>query len=163
LFQRRTAGVTAGRSVWAQSSLAAPGPEPNAAQKNVFVFMNYITQPDAPLVSPVIPRCEFQHFPELRGSSQQRKLPAQINDMTMLFFSSDDSEVQAAARNLLDAGIACEIRHGPFPDGMVSQTFEAELWVRDDSDAYRALMLCVQLGIGFAKRAVNSAALAAAD
>jgi len=81
----------------------------------------------------------------------------------MLYFSSDDSEVQGAARNLLDAGIACEIRHGPCPDGMVSQPFEVELWVQRDQDCHRALMLCVELGIGFAKRAIKSAALAAAD
>jgi hypothetical protein len=83
--------------------------------------------------------------------------------MTMLFFSSDDSEVQAAARKLLDAGIACEVRHGPFPDGMVSHPTEAELWIERDQDCHRALLLCVELGIGFAKRAIKTASLAAAD
>jgi hypothetical protein len=81
----------------------------------------------------------------------------------MLFFSSDDSEVQGAARILLDAGIACEVRHGPFPDGMVSLPSQAELWLERDQDCHRALMLCVELGIGFAKRAIKSATLAATD
>jgi hypothetical protein len=83
--------------------------------------------------------------------------------MTMLYFSSDDSEIQCAARNFLEAGIACEIRHGPFPDGMVALPFESELWIERDQDCHRALMLCVELGIGFAKRGVKTAALAAAD
>lgn len=83
--------------------------------------------------------------------------------MTLLFFSPDDSEVQGAAQNLLQAGIPCEIRAGPFPDGMFAHPFESELWVRNDGDSYRALMLCVELGIGFAKRAVKAAELAAAD
>jgi hypothetical protein len=83
--------------------------------------------------------------------------------MTMLFFSPDDSEVQGAAQNLLQAGISCEIRRGPLPDGMIAQPFDTELWVQNDSDCYRALMLFVELGIGFARRAVKPAELAVAD
>jgi len=81
----------------------------------------------------------------------------------MLFFSSDDMEVQGAAKCLLEEGIACEVRNGPFPDGMVTHPFEAELWVTDDRDCYRALMLCVERGIGFAKRAMKGMALADTD
>jgi hypothetical protein len=83
--------------------------------------------------------------------------------MTMLFFSPDDSEVQGAAQNLLEAGISCEIRRGPLADGLIAQPFETELWVRNDGDCYRALMLFVERGIGFARRAVKPPELAAAD
>jgi len=72
--------------------------------------------------------------------------------MTMLFFSPDGSEVEGVARNLLDAGIPCEVRSGPFPDAMFPYEADAELWVQNDKDYYRALMLFVQLGIGFSKR-----------
>lgn len=83
--------------------------------------------------------------------------------MTMLFFSSDDSEVQGAAKRLLEAGIPCVVRNGPFPDGMVSHPFDAELWIENDRDCYRALMLCVEHGIGFAKRAMKKMAMADSD
>jgi hypothetical protein len=81
----------------------------------------------------------------------------------MLFFSSDDSEVQGTAKCLLEAGIACEVRNGPFPDGMAPDPFEAELWIENDRDCYRALMLCVERGIGFAKRAIKRVAMADLD
>lgn len=76
--------------------------------------------------------------------------------MTLLLLSSDDSEIQGAAQSLVAAGIPCEIRHNPFPDGMFAHHFETELWVRNDGDGYRALRLCAELGIGFANRAIKA-------
>jgi hypothetical protein len=69
--------------------------------------------------------------------------------MKILFFSSDDSEVQRLKQELDAAGIACEIRGGLLPDSNA----QPELWIQDERDCYRALMLCTQLGLGFARRA----------
>jgi hypothetical protein len=73
--------------------------------------------------------------------------------MKMLFFSSDDSEVQQVSREFIHAGIPCEIRSGHLPS---DRPAEAELWIQNDRDCHRALMLCVQLGIGFARRPVET-------
>lgn len=70
--------------------------------------------------------------------------------MKMLFFSSDDTEVEQVSREFTQAGIACDVRHTVCRIGEVPT--QAELWVRDDRDCHRALMLCVQRNIGFAKR-----------
>jgi len=83
--------------------------------------------------------------------------------MTMMFFSSDDSEVQGAAKCLLEAGIPCEVRNGPYPDGLAVDPLEIELWIENDRDSYRASFLCVALGIGFAKRALKTVAMADVD
>ena len=72
--------------------------------------------------------------------------------MKMLFFSSDPSEVKQASQEFLSAGIQCEIRNCPLQDGMSSNGSHAELWIQNDGDCHRAFLLCVQLGIGFAKR-----------
>lgn len=70
--------------------------------------------------------------------------------MKMLFFSSDDVEVQELNREFADAGIPSEVRRTECHlDGYEPQS---ELWVRDDRDCHRALMLCVQRNIGFARR-----------
>jgi hypothetical protein len=83
--------------------------------------------------------------------------------MTLLSFSSNDSEIRSAAKNLVAAGIPCEIRTGPLPHGMFPHHFETELWIQNDGDCYRALMLCAELGIGFAKRVIKAAELASKD
>jgi hypothetical protein len=67
--------------------------------------------------------------------------------MKMLFFSADNLEVDQVSRELVHAGIPCEVRGGS-PAGHGTP----ELWVQDDRDCHRAFMLCVALGIGFAKR-----------
>ena len=74
--------------------------------------------------------------------------------MKMLFFSADDFEVDQVSQELVRAGIPCEIRGGSATD---QGSPERELWVQDDRDCHRALMVCVQLGIGFAKRATEPA------
>ncbi len=73
--------------------------------------------------------------------------------MKMLFFSSDDTEVEQVSREFSHAGIPCEIRNTFIQNGPPR---EAELWIRNDRDCHRAFMLCVQLGIGFARRPVET-------
>ena len=76
--------------------------------------------------------------------------------MKMLFFSSDSAEVQQVSKEFTQAGIPCEVRN----DSRVRGVFrEAELWIRNDRDCHRAFMLCVQLGIGFARRPAETADL----
>jgi hypothetical protein len=78
--------------------------------------------------------------------------------MKMLFFSSEPSEVKQASKDFTAAGILCEIRNCPFAtNGVSANPAHTELWIRDDKDCHRAFLLCVQLGIGFAKRAGNPA------
>ena len=70
--------------------------------------------------------------------------------MKMLFFSSDDMEVEQVSREFHEAGIPCEVRSTA--STLTDIPRESELWVRNDRDCHRALMLCVQHNIGFAKR-----------
>jgi hypothetical protein len=72
--------------------------------------------------------------------------------MKMLFYSSDGAEVELVSKRFVDAGIPCEIRYGPFPTTDGSHGSEKELWIRNDKDCHRAFMLCVALGLGFARR-----------
>ena len=69
--------------------------------------------------------------------------------MKMLFFSSDGLEVEQVSREFTHAGIACEVRHGRGKNGAVP---DVELWIRNDADCHRGFLLCVRLGIGFARR-----------
>ncbi len=75
--------------------------------------------------------------------------------MKLLFFSSDLSEVEQAGRACIEAGIACEIRSGPVAQGVKANPHSAELWIQNEKDAHRALLLCVDLGLGFSKRAAR--------
>ena len=72
-----------------------------------------------------------------------------VQRMKMLFFSSDNAEVQEVSHQFTQAGIPCEIRQGLARNG---HAVEAELWIQNDQDCHRAFMLCVEQGIGFAKR-----------
>jgi hypothetical protein len=72
--------------------------------------------------------------------------------MKLLYFSSDSAEVEQVSREFVDAGIPCEVRLGFEAQGGAPNSCSAELWIRNDQDAHRALMLCVELGVGFAKR-----------
>jgi hypothetical protein len=71
--------------------------------------------------------------------------------MKLLFYSSDDREVIHVRDEFTQAGIACEVRHGESLK-ILHQPPCSELWIRHDRDCHRALMLCVQLGVGFARR-----------
>ncbi len=75
--------------------------------------------------------------------------------MKMLFFSSDDTEVELVNAELTNAGIPCEVRPGPVADGMLVGPPCGEVWIQDDNDCHRALMLCVERGVGFARRPVR--------
>jgi hypothetical protein len=88
----------------------------------------------------------------LWGFAGQGTLHLLMQSMKMLFFSSDDTEVQNVSREFTDAGISCEIRNTPCAEGIPPSPTHAELWIRDDRDCHRALMLCVRLGLGFAKK-----------
>jgi hypothetical protein len=77
----------------------------------------------------------------------------------MLFFSADRIEVATVRKAFHDAGIACETRESHLSRALCPTPDEAELWIRRDQDAYKASLLCVEQGIGFAKRPPNSAAV----
>ncbi len=71
--------------------------------------------------------------------------------MKMLFFSANGKEVEEVSREFVLAGIPCEVRAVEQREGRSS---EGEVWIRNDGDCHRAFMLCVQRGIGFARRPV---------
>ena len=79
--------------------------------------------------------------------------------MKILFFSSDHDEVALVTREFVDAGIPCEMRVRKGTAG--TRASDAELWIRDDQDWYRASMLCVQLAIGLGRPAAPAHGLAA--
>ena len=76
--------------------------------------------------------------------------------MKMLFFSSERAELNVLRDDFVEAGIPCEIRESAPRIGPEPKTQELELWILNDGDAYRALMLCVELGLGFAKRGIGA-------
>lgn len=78
--------------------------------------------------------------------------------MKILFFSSDHAEVELVTREFVEAGIPCEMRVRKITGG--ARESDAELWIRDDQDWYRASMLCVQLAIGLGKPAATAHGLA---
>jgi hypothetical protein len=75
--------------------------------------------------------------------------------MKLLFFSADGSEVEQVRTDLIQAGIACEVRHSPVLEGIESNQAGVELWLQQDEDAHRAWMMCVELGIGFSRRSAR--------
>ena len=81
--------------------------------------------------------------------------------MKLLFFSSDWTEVELVRKEFIEADIPCEVRvHGATED-MPPSVIDAQLWIQNDHDSYKAAMLCVHLGIGFAKPAAPAQKLAA--
>ena len=72
--------------------------------------------------------------------------------MKMLFFSSDATEVHVINQAIAQAGIPCVVRQGVRPKPLRREPPEAELWIRNDKDSHRALMICVELGLGFSRR-----------
>jgi hypothetical protein len=73
--------------------------------------------------------------------------------MKLLFFSDDSAEVEQACWDLVQAGIACEVRHGPMAQNGSPHPPGAELWIANEQDAHRALIRCVALRVGFSRRA----------
>lgn len=76
------------------------------------------------------------------------------NVMKMLFFSSEEAEVELVCRELTGAGLNCEIRRSPVPEGSPNSSGSGEVWIHKDKDCHHALVLCVERGIGFSKRTV---------
>jgi len=69
--------------------------------------------------------------------------------MKMLFLLSEGPKVERVSRALTGAGIACEIRQGVFEKGPPRDSALAQLWIENDHDCHRALLVCVRLGVGF--------------
>ena len=76
--------------------------------------------------------------------------------MKMLFFSADRTEVEYVSREFAQAGIPSELRNS---SGKRGASPDVELWIKNDRDCHRAFTLCVQRGIGFAKRSAQPAEL----
>ena len=72
--------------------------------------------------------------------------------MKLLFFSSDSAEVRQLGAELTEAGIACEVRNGVAVVGPAGTPVHAEVWIQNDQDLHQAFLLCVRLGVGFARR-----------
>jgi hypothetical protein len=72
--------------------------------------------------------------------------------MKLLFFSTDRSEVELLRCECDRIGIPCEIHDNGIVEGLSLRPHDAELWLHRDGDCYRAVLLCFELGIGFAKR-----------
>ncbi len=70
----------------------------------------------------------------------------------MLFFSSEESEVELVRRELAEAGLPCEIRRSPVTESPPGPAPSSELWIQEDKDCHKALVVCVERGIGFSKR-----------
>lgn len=72
--------------------------------------------------------------------------------MKLLYYSPDDLEIAEVSKQFAQAGIPCVVRHSALCRGEEPNHACAELWIRNDKDTHKAMMLCVQLGVGFAKR-----------
>ena len=81
--------------------------------------------------------------------------------MKMLFYSSDWTEVEVVRKEFVDAKIPCEVRIDGPAIGIPAGAIDAQLWIHNEQDSYRALLLCVELGIGFGKPAPAPLSLAA--
>ena len=71
--------------------------------------------------------------------------------MKLLYYSPDDLEIAEVSKQFASAGIPCVVRHSAVCRGEPEPGC-TELWIRNDKDTHKAMMLCVQLGVGFAKR-----------
>jgi len=72
--------------------------------------------------------------------------------MKLLYYSPDDLEIAEVSKQFTQAGIPCVVRHSALCRGEEPNHACTELWIRNDKDSHRAMLLCVQLGVGFAKR-----------
>ena len=76
--------------------------------------------------------------------------------MKMIFFSSDPLELAGLGQELAKAGIPCEVCRSVLVKRSPQELREGELWLRNDGDRYRALLLCVEQHVGFARKARNT-------
>lgn len=75
----------------------------------------------------------------------------------MLFFSYDAAEVELACAELAAAGIRSEVRTGLSRSENPEEPVCKELWIHHPKESNRALMICVQLGVGFSRRRTSDA------
>ena len=68
--------------------------------------------------------------------------------MKLLFSSSDIVEIGRVGREFVEAGIPCGVRYDPPKDGASPTAPYAELWVQNERDFYRAVVLFLRLGAG---------------
>jgi hypothetical protein len=70
--------------------------------------------------------------------------------MKMLFIASECTRIEKVSRALQGAGVSCEVRSPRwFKSPPRQTTTTSELWISNDQDCHKALMICVQLGLGF--------------
>ena len=72
--------------------------------------------------------------------------------MKLLYYSPDDIEIAEVSKQFAQAGIPCVVRHSALCHDEQPDRACSELWIRNEKDTHKAMMLCVQLGVGFAKR-----------
>jgi hypothetical protein len=68
--------------------------------------------------------------------------------MKLLFSSSDVVEIGRVGREFVEAGIACGVRYDPPKEGASPTPAYAELWVREERDYFRAVVLFLKIGGG---------------
>src|SRR5260221_9819546 len=108
------------------------------------------------VIFPVNPSAVFQDWPGLNYCHYGSMLPIGSSDMQLVFFSSDRLEVERVCLALAAAGIPCKVREGFPARNDFSNLPEAEVWIQRDRDLHHAFMMCVEKGIGFAKRETSS-------
>ena len=68
--------------------------------------------------------------------------------MKLLFSSSDIVEIGRVGREFVEAGIPCGVRYDPPKEGASPTPPYAELWVQEERDFYRAVILFLKIGGG---------------
>ncbi len=71
-----------------------------------------------------------------------------VSIMKLLFSSSDILEIGRVGREFVEAGIPCGVRYDPPKEGLSPSAPYAELWVQNEKDYYRAVVLFLRLGGG---------------
>jgi hypothetical protein len=66
--------------------------------------------------------------------------------MRLLFSSSDITNIGRVGRQFIEAGIPCGVRYDPPGEGACPAPAHAELWVQNESDFYRAIVLYLRRG-----------------
>ena len=66
--------------------------------------------------------------------------------MRLLFSSSDITDIGRVGREFIDAGIPCGVRYDPPMDGVCPAPAHAELWVQNEDDFHRAVVLYLRRG-----------------
>ena len=66
--------------------------------------------------------------------------------MRLLFSSSDITDIGRVGREFIAAGIPCGVRYDPPSEGARPAPAHAELWVQNEDDFHRAVLLYLRLG-----------------